>query len=258
MMQFKDKVVLVTGGANGIGRAVVKKFHTMGARVAIWDLTDDVGTELAAEINAQGGTALYRHVNVTDSDDVDQAAVELADEWGRIDVLINNAGILRDGQLVKVKEGELQKRMTDEQFDMVIDVNLRGVFICTRAVAPVMVKQKGGVILNATSIVGLDGNFGQTNYVATKAGVVGMTKVWARELGRYGVRVNAIAPGFISTDMVMAMPEKILDGMRQHTPLGRLGQPEDVANAYAFLASEEAEFITGTVLRVDGGIVVGT
>ena len=257
-MQFKDKVVLVTGGANGIGRAVVKKFHTMGARVAIWDLTDDVGTELAAEINAQGGTALYRHVNVTDSDDVDQAAVELADEWGEIDVLINNAGILRDGQLVKVKEGELQKRMTDEQFDMVIDVNLRGVFICTRAVAPVMVKQKGGVILNATSIVGLDGNFGQTNYVATKAGVVGMTKVWARELGRYGVRVNAIAPGFISTDMVMAMPEKILDGMRQHTPLGRLGQPEDVANAYAFLASEEAEFITGTVLRVDGGIVVGT
>ena len=257
-MQFKDKVVLVTGGANGIGRAVVKKFHTMGARVAIWDLTDDVGTELAAEINAQGGTALYRHVNVTDSDDVDQAAVELADEWGRVDVLINNAGILRDGQLVKVKEGELQKRMTDEQFDMVIDVNLRGVFICTRAVAPVMVKQKGGVILNATSIVGLDGNFGQTNYVATKAGVVGMTKVWARELGRYGVRVNAIAPGFISTDMVMAMPEKILNGMRQHTPLGRLGQPEDVANAYAFLASEEAEFITGTVLRVDGGIVVGT
>lgn len=257
-MQFKDKVVLVTGGANGIGRAVVKKFHAMGARVAIWDLTDDVGTELAAEINASGGTALYRHVNVTDSDDVDQAAVELAEEWGRIDVLINNAGILRDGQLVKVKEGELQKRMTDEQFDMVIDVNLRGVFICTRAVAPVMVKQKGGVILNATSIVGLDGNFGQTNYVATKAGVVGMTKVWARELGRYGVRVNAIAPGFISTDMVMAMPEKILDGMRQHTPLGRLGQPEDVANAYAFLASEEAEFITGTVLRVDGGIVVGT
>jgi 3-oxoacyl-[acyl-carrier protein] reductase len=257
-MQFKDKVVLVTGGANGIGRSVVKKFHAQGAQVVIWDLADDLGSELAAEINGLGGKALYKHVNVTDSEEVDQAVDELVTEWGRIDVLINNAGILRDGQLVKFKEGELQKRMTDEQFDMVIDVNLRGVFICTRAVAPVMVKQKSGVILNATSIVGLDGNFGQTNYVATKAGVVGMTKVWARELGRYGVRVNAIAPGFISTDMVLAMPEKILDGMRQHTPLGRLGQPEDVANAYAFLASQEADFITGTVLRVDGGIVVGT
>ena len=234
-MQFKDKVVLVTGGANGIGRSVVRKFQEQGARIAIWDLADEAGNELAAEINDQGGTASYRHVNVTQSEDVDQAVDELVKEWGRIDVLINNAGILRDGQLVKVKEGELQKRMTDEQFDMVIDVNLRGVFICTRAVAPVMVKQKSGAILNATSIVGLDGNFGQTNYVATKAGVIGMTKVWARELGRYGIRVNAVAPGFTATDMVLAMPEKILDGMRGRTPLGRLGQPEDIANAYAFL-----------------------
>lgn len=257
-MQFKEKVVLVTGGANGIGRSVVKKFQAGGARIAIWDLADEAGNELAAEINDQGGTAIYSHVNVTDSAEVDQAVEELVEKWGRIDVLINNAGILRDGQLVKVKEGELQKRMTDEQFDMVINVNLRGVFICTRAVAPVMMKQKGGVILNATSIVGLDGNFGQTNYVATKAGVIGMTKVWAREMGRYGVRVNAVAPGFTATDMVLAMPEKILDGMRQRTPLGRLGQPQDVANAYYFLASDEASFITGTVLRVDGGIVVGT
>lgn len=257
-MQFKEKVVLVTGGANGIGRSVVKKFQAEGARVAIWDLADDAGNELAAEITEEGGTAFYNHVNVTDSAEVDQAVEDLLEKWGRIDVLINNAGILRDGQLVKVKEGELQKRMTDEQFDMVIDVNLKGVFICTRAVAPVMVKQKSGVILNATSIVGLDGNFGQTNYVATKAGVIGMTKVWARELGRYGVRVNAVAPGFTATDMVLAMPDKILDGMRQRTPLGRLGQPQDVANAYAFLASEQANFITGTVLRVDGGIVVGT
>lgn len=257
-MQFKEKVVLVTGGANGIGRSVVKKFQAEGARVAIWDLADDAGNELAAEITEEGGTAFYNHVNVTDSAEVDQAVEDLLEKWGRIDVLINNAGILRDGQLVKVKEGELQKRMTDEQFDMVIDVNLKGVFICTRAVAPVMVKQESGVILNATSIVGLDGNFGQTNYVATKAGVIGMTKVWARELGRYGVRVNAVAPGFTATDMVLAMPDKILDGMRQRTPLGRLGQPQDVANAYAFLASEQANFITGTVLRVDGGIVVGT
>ncbi|MDZ7843406.1 MAG: 3-oxoacyl-ACP reductase FabG [Anaerolineales bacterium] len=257
-MRFKDKVVLVTGGANGIGRAVVRQFASEGARVALWDLVDEAGKELAEEINNREGKARYSHVNVTQAADVDGAVADLVKAWGQIDVLINNAGILRDGQLVKVKNGELQKRMTDEMFDAVIDVNLRGVFICTRAVAPVMVKQQGGVILNATSIVGLDGNFGQTNYVATKSGVIGMTKVWARELGRYGIRVNAIAPGFTATEMVMTMPDKILDGMRQRTPLGRLGQPEDVANAYAFLASDQASFISGTVLRVDGGIVIGT
>ena len=257
-MRLKDKVALVTGGANGIGRSVVNQFIEEGAWVAIWDLSDEAGQELAGEINSKGGKAFYQHVNVTQAEEVDSAVGELIEKWGRLDILINNAGILRDGQLVKVKEGELQKRMTDEMFDTVIDVNLRGVFICTRAAAPVMIKQGAGVILNATSIVGLDGNFGQTNYVATKAGVIGMTKVWARELGRYGIRVNAVAPGFTATEMVMAMPEKILDGMRQRTPLGRLGQPEDIANAYAFLASDQASFITGTVLRVDGGIVVGT
>jgi len=257
-MRFKDKVVIVTGGANGIGRSVAEQFAKEGAQVAIWDLADEAGEKLAADINVRNEIALYRHVNVTQSEDVDTAVEELAGEWGKIDILINNAGILRDSQLVKVKDGELQKRMTDEMFDMVIDVNLRGVFICTRAVAPFMIRQKGGVVLNATSVVGLYGNFGQTNYVATKSGVIGMTKVWARELGRYGVRVNAIAPGFIATEMVMAMPEKILDGMKQHTPLGRLGEPQDIANAYAFLASDQASFISGTVLSVDGGIVVGT
>ncbi len=257
-MHFKDQVALVTGGANGIGRSVVSRFIKEGAKVAIWDLADQAGEELASEINDKGGSALYTHVNVTQSEEVDPAVEALVKEWGRIDILINNAGILRDGQLVKVKDGELQKRMTDETFDLVIDVNLKGVFVCTRAVAPVMINQKSGVILNATSVVGLDGNFGQTNYVATKAGVIGMTKVWSRELGRYGIRVNAVAPGFTATEMVMAMPDKVLDGMRQRTPLGRLGQPEDVADAYAFLASDQASFITGAVLRVDGGIVVGT
>ncbi len=257
-MRLKDKIALVTGGANGIGRSVVNKFIEEGAWLAIWDLADEAGQELVDEINTQGGNAYYQHVNVTQAEDVDSAVEELINKWGRIDILINNAGVLRDGQLVKIKDGQLQNQMTDEMFDLVIDVNLRGVFICTRAVAPVMINQQAGVILNATSIVGLDGNFGQTNYVATKAGVIGMTKVWARELGRYGIRVNAVAPGFTATEMVMAMPEKILDNMRQHTPLGRLGQPEDIANAYTFLASEEASFISGTVLRVDGGIVVGT
>lgn len=257
-MRFKDKAAIVTGGANGIGRSVVEQFAKEGARVAIWDLADEAGEKLAVEINSRNEVALYRHVNVTQSEDVDAAVEDLVGEWGKVDILINNAGILRDGQLAKVKDGELQKRMSDEMFDMVIDVNLRGVFICTRAVAPHMIQHKGGVILNASSVVGLYGNFGQSNYVATKAGVIGMTKVWARELGRYGVRVNAIAPGFIATEMVMAMPEKILDGMKQHTPLGRLGEPQDIADAYAFLASDQASFISGTVLSVDGGIVVGT
>jgi 3-oxoacyl-[acyl-carrier protein] reductase len=160
--------------------------------------------------------------------------------------------------LVRVKEGELVKQMPEADFDLVVAVNLKGVFNCAQAVAPYMINQGSGVILNATSIVGLDGNFGQTNYVATKSGVIGMTKVWARELGRYNIRVNAVAPGFTATEMVMAMPDKILEGMKARTPLGRMGQPRDIANAYLFLASDEASFISGTVLRVDGGIVVGT
>jgi len=257
-MRFKDKVAIITGGANGIGRSVVEQFAKEGAKVVIWDLADVAGEKLATEINGRDEVAQYKHVNVTQAEEVDAAVEELVGEWGKVDILINNAGILRDGQLAKVKEGELQKRMSDEMFDMVINVNLRGVFVCTRAVAPHMINQKGGVVLNASSVVGLYGNFGQSNYVATKAGVIGMTKVWARELGRYGVRVNAIAPGFIATEMVMAMPEKILDGMKQHTPLGRLGEPQDIADAYAFLASDQASFISGTVLSVDGGIVVGT
>jgi 3-oxoacyl-[acyl-carrier protein] reductase len=171
---------------------------------------------------------------------------------------VNNAGIIRDGQLVKFKQGELVGQMSEEDFDLVISVNLKGTFNCGQAVAPYMIKQGGGVILNATSIVGLDGNFGQTNYVATKAGVIGMTKVWARELGRFGVRANAIAPGFTATDILITMPEKIINGLKARTPLGRLGEPVDIANAYLFLASDEASFISGVTLRVDGAIVVGT
>ena len=247
--------MLVTGGAAGIGKATALRFAEEGAAVIICDLNEAAGQET---LKLLGSRAAFYKVNVAERAEVQQWVEEVAAKYGRIDVLVNNAGVLRDGQLVKFKEGQLIGQMAEADFDLVISINLKGVFNCTQAAAPFMIKQGGGVILNATSVVGLDGNFGQTNYVATKAGVIGMTKVWARELGKYGIRVNAVAPGFTATEMVTAMPEKILDGMRSRTPLGRLGEPRDIANAYLFLASDQAAFITGETLRVDGGIVVGT
>ncbi len=257
-MRLENKISIITGGANGIGRAVAELFVDHGAKLAIWDVDDEAGTKLLEDLTNRGADTIYQHVDVTNAQEVDDSAAEVVKNWGRVDVLVNNAGIVRDGQLVKFKDGEVANRMSDEMFDLVININLKGVFNCTRAVIPTMIAQKSGVILNASSIVGLDGNFGQTNYVATKAGVVGMTKVWARELGRYGIRSNAIAPGFIATEILSNMPEKIIEGMISRTPLGRMGDPKDVANAYLFLASDEASFISGTTLRVDGGIVVGT
>jgi 3-oxoacyl-[acyl-carrier protein] reductase len=189
---------------------------------------------------------------------VKRATDEVIAKHGRVDVLVNNAGILRDAQLVKWKDGAVVSTMDDATFDAVISVNLKGVFICTRAVVPHMIKNGGGVILNASSVVGLYGNFGQTNYAATKAGVISFTKTWSRELGKYNIRVNAVAPGFIATEMIKAMPPKALDAMVAKTPLGRMGEPEDIANAYVWLASDAAKFVTGAVLSVDGGVVVGT
>ena len=252
---MQGKTVLVTGGAAGIGKATALRFAEEGAAVIICDLNETAGQET---LKLLGPQAAFYKVNVAERAEVQQWIEDVAARYGRIDVLVNNAGVLRDGQLVKFKEGQLAGQMAEADFDLVISINLKGVFNCTQAAAPFMIKQGGGVILNATSVVGLDGNFGQTNYVATKAGVIGMTKVWARELGKYGIRVNAVAPGFTATEMVTAMPEKILDGMRSRTPLGRLGEPRDIANAYFFLASDQAAFITGETLRVDGGIVVGT
>ncbi len=252
-MRLQGKVCLVTGGAAGIGRATAERFAEEGATVVICDLNEELGRATAAAIGGE-----FYKVNVADRQAVQTWVDEVVAHHGRVDVLVNNAGVLRDGTLVKVKDGELVKQMPEADFDLVIAVNLKGVFNCTQAVVPHMIRQGGGVILNASSIVGLDGNFGQTNYVATKAAVIGMTKVWARELGRSGIRVNAIAPGFTATEMVAAMPENVLAGMKGRTPLGRLGEPRDIANAYLFLASDEASFITGEVLRVDGGIVVGT
>ncbi len=243
---LEGKVVVVTGGAAGIGQATAERFLAEGCRVSVWDVRE------------AAGAFDFQRVDVTDTASIQAATDAVVAKWGRIDVLVNNAGILRDGQLVKAKDGVVAGVMSDEVFDAVIAVNLKGVFACTRAVAQVMVAQKSGVILNASSVVGLYGNFGQTNYVAAKAAVIGMTKTWARELGKYGIRVNAVTPGFIATEMVQAMPEKVLEGMRQHTPLGRMGAPEDIANAYLWLASDAASFVHGAVIPVDGGIVVGT
>lgn len=254
-MRLKDKVCLITGGAAGIGKTTAERFAEEGAHVVICDVNENAGQAAIKEI---GHDAEFYRVDVTDKASIDKWMKNVTDRSGRIDVLVNNAGIVRDSLLVKVKDGKLVKQMAEADFDLVIAINLKGVFNCTQAVAPIMIQQRGGVILNASSVVGLDGNLGQTNYVATKAGVIGMTKVWARELGRYNIRVNAVAPGFTATDILSSMPPKIIEGMKARTPLGRMGQPLDIANAYLFLASDEASFITGETLRVDGGIVVGT
>jgi 3-oxoacyl-[acyl-carrier protein] reductase len=255
---MSHRVVLVTGGAAGIGRATAHRFAQDGARVAVWDVKAADPEALVSELAEAGGEGSFQHVDVTDAAAVEQAVAAVVERWGRIDVLVNNAGILRDHQLIKWKDGQKLAEMAEQDFDAVVSVNLKGVFLCTRAVVPRMIAAGGGVILNASSVVGLYGNFGQTNYAATKAGVVNMTKTWARELGRYNIRVNAVAPGFIATEMVNAMPEKVLAGMVAHTPLGRMGRPEDVAEAYFWLASEAAGFVHGTVLSVDGGLVGGT
>lgn len=244
--KLNGKTALITGGSQGIGRATAHRFVEEGASVVLADVNDEAGRDAENALN-DIGSARFVATDVTNADDV-QALVDAAlDAFGTIDILVNNAGITRDATLTK---------MSEAAFDQVVDVNLKGVFNTTKAVVPHMAENGGGRVLNAASIVGRYGNFGQTNYVATKSGVIGMTKTWARELGRDGITVNAVAPGFIETPMVDTVPEKVLDHLVDRTPLDRLGQPEDVANAYCFLASDDAAFITGAVLSVDGGLVL--
>lgn len=246
-MRLKDKVVIITGAARGLGREAALIFAWEGARVAVADFDEEGGRQTEKEINDGGGEAFFVHVNVADGASVQRMVDQVAERFGKIDILVNNAGLTRDGLLTK---------MSGASFDMVVSVNLKGVFNCTHAVAPYMIDKGRGKIINTSSVVGIYGNIGQTNYAATKAGVIGMTKSWSKELGAAGINVNAVAPGFIQTEMTETVPEKVLAEVKKKTPLKRLGQPRDIAYAYLFLASEEADFINGAVLSVDGGLVL--
>jgi 3-oxoacyl-[acyl-carrier protein] reductase len=239
--RLKDKVAIITGAAKGIGFATAKRFAEEGAKVMIADISMEAVKTAAAQIpNAEPFV-----VNVTDRASIQTAVDQILERHGRIDILINNAGITQDARLIK---------MTEAQFDAVIDVNLKGVFNCTQLVVPHMLEKGKGAVVNASSVVGIYGNFGQTNYSATKFGVIGFTKTWARELGAKGIRVNAVCPGFISTEMVKAMPENVLQDIEKRSWLGRLGTPEEMANVYLFLASDEASYVNGVALEASGGI----
>lgn len=246
-MKLGNKTAIITGGAQGIGYATAIKFLQDGAKIVIIDLDKKQVEQAVSELKQYGEQVIGFAADVTNKAAIESAFQLTIDQFGSIDILVNNAGIVDDAQLVK---------MGEDQWDRVIDVNLKGVFIVTQAAALRMKEQKRGVILNASSVVGLHGNFGQTNYVAAKAGINGMTKTWAKELGRYNIRVNSIAPGFVLTDMVKNMPQKVQSMMEEKSLIKRIGKPEDIANAYAFLASDEASFITGTVLSVDGGLTL--
>jgi 3-oxoacyl-[acyl-carrier protein] reductase len=245
ILEFNEKVVLITGGAQGIGKATAKKFLQHGANIVLCDYDESAGQATQEEFDNEK-VSFYK-VDVTDSSQIEEMVQSTITKHGRIDILINNAGITIDGFLTKMEEAAWEK---------VIAVNLSGVFKCTKAVVPQMLKQGSGVILNASSVVGLYGNIGQTNYAATKAGVIGLTKSWAKEFGPKGIRVNAVAPGFIETGMTAEVPGKVLDFMREKTPLKKLGKPDDIAYSYLFLASDQAQYINGAVLSVDGGLVI--
>ncbi|QZY55136.1 3-oxoacyl-ACP reductase FabG [Crassaminicella profunda] len=246
-MRLKDKIAIITGGGRGIGEATCLRFAEEGAKVVVVDKNGSDVNTVVEKIKKAGGEAIGKEIDVTNRQQVDKMIGDIVSKYGRIDIFINNAGITADAKLEK---------MTEQQWDQVIDVNLKGVFNCAQGAAKIMKEQNGGVLLNTSSVVGIYGNFGQTNYAASKWGVIGMTKTWAKELGKYNIRVNAVAPGFTLTAMVKKMPEKVLTKIRDKSPLKKLAQPIDMANAFLFLASDEARFITGTVLSVDGGVVL--
>ena len=246
-MRLEDKVSIITGAGQGIGQATALKFAQEGAKVAACDINMEKIAETVRLVKEAGGEAMGFKVDVTDKASIAAMVQGVMAKWGRIDTLVNNAGIVQDAQF---------KKMSEDQFDRVIDVNLKGVYNCTKAVVEIMLQQNSGVILNASSIVGIYGNFGQTNYAATKFGVIGMVKTWARELGRKGIRANAICPGFVETPILSSMPEKVVRMMEDRVPMGRLAKPEEIANTYAWLASDEASYINGAVIEVSGGVTI--
>lgn len=242
-MRLRNKVAIITGAARGIGRSAAEVFCREGATVVIWDVLSE-GEATAKALHSQGFRCEFMSVSTTDVAGIEAAAKEVFDEYGRIDILINNAGITRDKTLLK---------MSFEEWQQVIDVNLTGVFNCTKVIAPYMVNQQYGRIICTSSINGVHGAFGQTNYAAAKAGIIGMVRSWAKELGPKGITANAVAPGFIQTAMTDAMPDEVRDRAVATIPVRRIGKPEDIANAYLFLASDEASFVNGHVLAVNGG-----
>ena len=242
-MRLNEKVALITGGANGIGLATTERFAKEGAKIILWDVSEK-GNDVTKRLKKKGAEAMFKRVSVSNQDEVQKAVAEAKKHFGRIDILINNAGITRDRTLLK---------MSKQEWDDVMAVNLTGVFNCTQAVAPIMKEQNYGRIVSASSNVAIRGNFGQTNYVATKSAIIGMTKVWAMELGRYGITVNCIAPGFITTAMTDLMPEEVRKQSIPTIPLGKWGVPDDIANGYLYLASDEASFVSGICLTIDGG-----
>jgi 3-oxoacyl-[acyl-carrier protein] reductase len=246
-MRLKDKVAIITGSARGIGQATALKFAAEGARVVVCDLESAAVDEVVTQIIHAGGKAIGFTVDVTNKAGIAAMVKGVMDAYGRIDVLVNNAGIVDDAML---------RKMSEEQFERVIDINLKGTYNCARAVVDIMISQNAGVILNASSVVGIYGNFGQTNYAASKFGVIGMAKTWARELGRKGIRANAVCPGFVETTILKSIPAKVMQAMIDRVPLGRLAKPEEIANTYAFLASDEASYINGAVIEVSGGATV--
>ena len=244
-MRMENQVAVITGAANGIGLATAVKFAAEGAIAVICDLDAKQVGQAVEKVQAAGGRAEGHIVDVTDRATVDAMVGQVMSRHGRIDVLVNNAGITKDSRLTK---------MTEAQFDAVINVNLKGVFNCTQAVAKVMLAQGGGAIVNTSSVAGTYGNFGQGNYAASKAGVIGMTKTWARELGPGNVRVNAVIPGAVATHILDTIPDDVLTKIRQASWLKRIGKPEEIAAVYAFLASDESSYVNGATIEVSGGI----
>ncbi|MGB5314873.1 MAG: 3-oxoacyl-ACP reductase FabG [Robiginitalea sp.] len=242
-MRLKNRIAIITGAARGIGAAIAELFAREGAVVILLDLLPE-GKEVAAKIKASGGKAEFHTVSVTDKGALETLFKQIHNTHGRIDILINNAGITRDRTLEK---------MSEDEWDAVVEVNLKGVFLCTQAAIPYMKEQQYGRIVSAASNVGLRGNFGQTNYAATKAGVIAMAKTWTVELGKYGITANAVAPGFTMTEMVQKIPEAHFEAIKKAIPLGTVAQPLDIAYGYLYLASDEARFVSGICLTIDGG-----